>query len=386
MSRLIYPARRAVEHAVTIPGVRPVRLFPVLWPLWQVDTEAYVYDEQTYEVIDRFLTRGIAEAGLDTADELARFFALPASLVQRCLRFLELIGHTQTVDGRIRLTPLGTESLAADIRYEPKQSRQTLLLDQLTGWPLLRRYYDGAVPVLSTREVPPDRLDDRSEFLTVSVDRYFTPELVQRLEHTSERARFNLPSRLRNLSVLTHGNAYLPVYLIETSSHGLLVYSGLAEERDTFLERVCQQVDVMRNRIEAQELGKPRDIWTRWLAEFQYGPGILRELDNGVWRVTFRPKAFGDAPRLPVTRLGSYEIRKHHLLQLWCDDARLRREAVLERALGIARLSQVETVADLDRRVATVARALDVAAPRFDEIRRYARDKGVPAPVLSPSL
>lgn len=89
-ARAIYPARRAVEHAVTVPGVRPVRLFPILWPLWQVEITANVYDEQAYEIIDRFLVRALVEGGVDRREELIGFFGLQPSLVDRCLALISI--------------------------------------------------------------------------------------------------------------------------------------------------------------------------------------------------------------------------------------------------------------------------------------------------------
>jgi hypothetical protein len=376
VSRLIYPARRAVEHAATIQGVRLLRLFPVLWPLWQVETTAHVYDEQAYEAIDQFLVRAVAEAGIDTPAGLARFLALPPSLVQRCLNFLALINHIQLADGRVALTGLGAESLQAGIRYEPKESRQTLLVERYTGRPLPRRYYDGAVPVLSTPDVPADRTADRSQFLRLFVPEPFRPDVVNQLANHPDRAQYNLPSKLRDLRVLSSGDGFLPAYLIETADHGLLAYSAVAEDRDLFLEQVCREVAAVGDRIDAEGMADPRALWTDWLASAGLGPGTLRLLDNGLWRVTLTPRAFGDAPKLPITRLGSYELRRHHLLQLWCDDRGLRRRAVLERALGIAQLPEVDTVAALDRRVRQLAGALEVTAPTFEEIRRHATDTG----------
>ena len=73
MSSRLYPALRAVEHATSLAGIRPLRLFPVLWPLWRAETAASFYDERAYEVIDRFLVLAVRDAGLRTIDELAVF-------------------------------------------------------------------------------------------------------------------------------------------------------------------------------------------------------------------------------------------------------------------------------------------------------------------------
>src|SRR5262249_42811023 len=131
------------------------------------------------------------------------------------LNFLALINHVQLADGRVVLTGLGADSLRAGIRYEPKESRQTLLVERYTGRPLPRRYYDGAVPVLSTREVPADRVGDRSQFLQLFVPEPFRPEVIDQLAHHPDRAGYNLPSKLRDLRVLSFGDGFLPAYLIE---------------------------------------------------------------------------------------------------------------------------------------------------------------------------
>jgi hypothetical protein len=220
--RRVYPARRAVEHATSLTGVHPLRLFPVLWPLWQVETTASFYDERAYEVVDRFLVRAVSEAGLCRVDELAAFYGIPAALVQRCLRFLTTIGHVDQDGETVSLTALGQRSAQAGIRYEPKESRQEILIEQFTGQPLPRRYYEGSVPVFTSTEVPEDRLADRSRFMPLFAAAVFRPELVERLAERSDRAELNVPQHLRDLRVVGERPAFMPVYLIETAGRDLL--------------------------------------------------------------------------------------------------------------------------------------------------------------------
>ncbi|MEO3816557.1 hypothetical protein [Plantactinospora sp. B24E8] len=372
--RQVYPARRAVEHAVALDGVRPLRLFPVLWPLWQVETTANVYDEQAYEVIDWFVVRAVREAGFHRVDDLARFFGTPVPLVRRCLAFLEVIGHLRVEADAVRLTDLGHRAAAAGIRYVPKESRQDLYVEQYSAQPLPRRYYQGSVPIFATPEVPEDRLGDRSRFQPLFAPTAFQPSIVEELARRPDRTEFNLPRLLRELSVLRHHDAFLPAYVVETADRGLLVYTAVAAERDSLFEEVCRQVPTIRNMISAEERGDPREIWTAWLAEGRAGRGTLRQLPNGVWRATLRADAFGPDARLPLTRVGSFELRKRHFLQLWCDDAGVRRQAVVERALNMTRTADIETGAEFRRRIAGLARQLEVPAPTLDELRRYGRE------------
>ncbi|WP_307961625.1 hypothetical protein [Salinispora arenicola] len=252
MTRVIYPAQRAIEHAVTVPGVRPARLFPVLWPLWQVETAAQVYDEQAYEVIDRFLVRGILEAGLHRSADLAAFYGLPTSLVERCLAFLTLIGHVRNTEGLVTLTPLGESSARADVRYVPKESRQQLLVERFTARPLPRSHYQGSLSLLPTPHVPAERVSDGSRFAPLFSSSTFRPEIVTQLGEQPDRFDFNLPKQLRNLRVLGHQDAYLPAYLIEDADGRLLAYSGVHGERDTFLESLCDRVPLIRTLIAAE--------------------------------------------------------------------------------------------------------------------------------------
>jgi hypothetical protein len=50
---------------------------------------------------------------------------------------------------------------------------------------------------------------------------------------------------------------------------------------------------------------------------------------------------FGPVPKLPISTLGSFELRKGHFLQLWCADAAMRQRALLEREVGVVRTPEV---------------------------------------------
>lgn len=374
-SRRIYPARRAVEHATSIAAIRPTRLFPVLWPLWQAETTANVYDEQAYEMIDRFLIRAVMDAGLDRIDELAGFFGIPEALARRCIGFLATIGHVREDAGTVTLTDLGRRSAQDGIRYVPKEGRQEILIEQFTGQPLPRAYYHGLVPVFFGTEVPEDRLADRSRFVPLFAPTMFRPELVENLALRPDRAEFNLPRQLRDLRCTGWRDARLPAYVIETAGHSLLVYTALAAERDSFFENVCRQVPDIAQLVNAQERTDPRQIWTEWLADSTAGPGTLRQLPSGTWRATLRADAFGPEAQLSLSKVGSYELRKRHFLQLWCDDTGLRRRALIERALAMTSNSDITTKADLRQRVTFLARQLEVAEPSLADLRQYGHQR-----------
>jgi hypothetical protein len=375
-TQLIYPARRAIEHAVATPAVRPTRFFAVLWPLWQVETTAQIYEEQAYQMLDGFLVRGILQADLTSIDDLARFLGLHVPLVERCLEFLRLIGHVH-LDGRgVALTELGLHSARTDVRFVPKESHQRLLIDRFTARPLPRSHYDGSLSVLPTPEVNPDDVADRTRFQPLFSSVPFRREVVQQLAQRGDRARFNLPNQLHSLEVIEEQDAYLPAYLIETAAGELLAYTGIGDGRDQFLEELCRDVPTIKHLMSAERSGDQSEIWRQWLADKHVRHGSLRVLKNGVWRATLPSEAFGPPPRPPLSRLGSFELRRHHFLQLWCDDAGLRRQAVLDRSLGLAQLRTLKSRADLTGRIKALAEQLEVAAPSIAEVRKHALKHG----------
>jgi hypothetical protein len=375
VSSRFYPALRAVEHATGLPGVCPLRLFPVLWPLWRAETAASFYDERAYEVIDRFLVLAVRGAGLRTVDELAAFYGIPVPLVRRCTRFLVAIGHVQTNDGIITLTDLGRRSADDGTRYEPRESHQDIFVEQFTAQPLPRAYYHGSVPIFGSTDVPPGRLSDRSRFQPLYAGAQFRDDIVLQLRGRENRAEYNLPRMLRDLRVIGSRPAFLPGYVIETADSGLLVYTPLAPKRDAFYELVARQAPVLTQLISAEQGPRPQQIWTEWLAE-GHGLGTFSQLPNGVWRATLRADAFGLGASLPLTRLGSYELRRRHFLQLWCEDAALRLRTLNERALAMTAAFGL-TKEELRQRIAALSRQLEVPEPDLADLRRYGEQHGL---------
>jgi hypothetical protein len=373
--RVIYPARRAVEHAVATPGLRPLRLFPVLWPLWQVEIVAQVEDPQAYEVLDRFIERAVAECGLSAIDEIADFLGLTTTMINNCVRYLITIGHVTLAGGTVTLTQRGQASLRAGKRYVSKESRQQLLIDRLAQCPLPRSHYEGSLTVLAEPRIDRDDLGDRTQFAPLFAGAPFREEIIQQLVNLPNRTQFNLPAQLSDVRVAAVQDAYLPVYLIETTE-GVLAYTGVDDSRDTYFEDLCRRSTDVLEAVRAERAVDPATVWNAWLVEHHNGRGNLTQLPNGVWRATLPPGAFGDRPRLPISRLGSFELRQRLFLQLWCDDRTLRRRTVMERALGIAQTREITTQAALLTWAATIARQLEVDPVGVAEIRKHAEEAG----------
>jgi hypothetical protein len=376
MRRLIYPATRAIEDAQSLPGIQPMRFFPVLWPLWQVETSAEVYESQDYELIDYFVVRAIEEGGIHDRAELIRFLNLPAGLVDRCVAFLTTIQHLVVRGPRLDLTPLGQHSAREGRRFVPTTSRLTVLIERQTGQPFPRRYYNGDVQVLDTPEIEEGQLADRTRFLRVFTATAYDPQALIRLANDPTRAQLNLPSQFRNVREEGHRDGFLPSYLIETIDHQILAYTSVSEKRDDFLEGLCTVTSV-EHLIEAMGIRDPKEVWTAWLAgSTAFNSGRLHQPRDGAWQVILGDAAFGDSPKPPVTSIGSYRVKDNHFIQIWCADVRTRRRALVERSVGLATLPSVECEEDLQVRIRDLAAKLQVDEVSIAELRAYARQIG----------
>jgi hypothetical protein len=372
MKKIIYPATRAVLHASALPGVVPLRLFPVLLPLWQVDVSTEVFDQQRFEVIDHFVERAVQEGGIRDRDELIAFLNLPSALVDRCLAFLRDLGHLAAPGPRLELTDLGRASLRDSIRYVATTRRQTLLIERQTGWPLPRAHYDAGVAVLDSPELPAGRLSDSTTFLRVFTHAAFEPKVLSWLASHPDPAAFNLPAQLRNLRQEQVREGFLPCYLIETADGQVLAYSAAGEERDGFLEKACASTSLPQL-IRASARREPALVWREWQAQTPaYASGTLREMPTGGWRVVLEAAAFGEAPKVPLTRLGAHQFRENHFLQVWCDDVATREAALRRRTLSIATQPEVTTEDELLRRMRILAGVLQVPEITMKELREQA--------------
>jgi len=390
---LMFPDFRALELVMTMPEIRPLRIFSVRWPLWQVEVQATFEDSQPFDVVDHYLLKGAVEGRLRTADELARFFGLPPALVARGIDHLVRIGHLQWDDsgtGVLQGTELGAASVRDGVRYVVKESRQLLMFDAFTHRPFPRPHYDGSVRVVLEGDRSAGGRGDW--FRPLVSTRPFEFDAVWSLGSRPDRDRFNVPSRLRNLHPVSSTSAWLPAHLVLAEGPTapvvgypapgggptVLAFTQAAQDRDRFLEELCVDAPQVVQALVAERGAEPRQIWVEWLRAEGLGQGRLVELPNGVWRALLPADVFGPSARLPPHRLGSFQVKATRFLQLWCDDERTRAAAVRQRALSISRRYGMSRV-EFDDSVAAVANLMEVLVPSFDELLAYAAASGAPA-------
>jgi hypothetical protein len=364
----IYPPQRAVEHAVAIPGNQPVRLFALLWPLWQIEVTGFGLQAQAYETLDHALVRAIADARIVTMTELAEFFALDKPLVRRVLEFLASIGHVTESSGTLTLTPLGRMSLDAGVRYVNTEFQQVLLFDRFSMNPMPLEYYGREIVLLNT-----PTLSNHVRFTALFSARPFRTEAIEELMSGPNRGQFNLPAEvdgLRNLFV-EPGEAYLPVYVIETAAGELLAYSKVHGNRDAFIESRCSSESTIKQIVQAEPRLDAEQTWRDWLAGHELPASDLRQLPNGVWQVCLPGGAFeGTDAVFDLAKLGSFQLFHRLFLRLWCTDEEVRYRALLQQC--VQTLQQLATPEEAQATFRNLADRLEVPPLSLDELRKLA--------------
>lgn len=367
----IYDPRRALEHLQT-QNVKPVRLFAILFPLWDVETTATQEDGRPYELLEKYVERGIAEGRLHTARELATFFGLSEDLVQKILQFLAAIGHISTNgnrDGRWILTPLGQRSVLDNKKYVQQEKRLRFYFDAYTSQPLRTEHYQHSkVHILSEQEVE-DVLHQKTwgyHFQALACTSPLRPDAISNLEamRREDSIDYNVPRETYGLRALDVRLSYIPMYIIETKKQVMvttynggvagpsilkpvyLVYTGIADRRDHYLERIVNSDQRIYNALRSEGVRRPEVLWREWLDENGL-VGLPEERPDGTWQISLPASAFKDrssasekASTFPMARIGDYELRHGYFMQIWCDDRVFRRKAALDRILKLVKSQQ----------------------------------------------
>jgi hypothetical protein len=383
-----YPEEGALENAAIVKGVTPTRLLAVLFPVWCVDVEATVTEGEPYAVIDRYVERGIAEGRLTTAAQLADFLALDPVIVNRALRFLHAIGHVvQRGAGEWEVTELGLRSLREDTRYTVTvRDRRKLYFDAFTSQPLTRPYYDSRTVTLldedGARAVQARRRGPR--FHTLVSFRSFDYQALASLAADPQRDRFNLPERIDGPQVVsTPPTVFLPLYVVRAVGGGgrveHLAYSQVGRDADDDLAPVVAASTVpglLEGELVAGRNGNDEKSAREWLEKRGLSRWKPTRSDHDTWQLTLPPETFDGDDRVPLTKVGSYQMLGTGFLRLWCASEEVRQRALLERINSyLAYRSQADS-ADVQDRVDRIARQLDLGTIDLASLGRRARKLG----------
>ncbi|MCE6996120.1 hypothetical protein LZG04_15100 [Saccharothrix sp. S26] len=377
-----YPEQRALEDATFERDIIPLRIHSLLLPVWKVTVQATVVVAEDYDLIDRYLSRGIAEAGLSTTPELAAFFSLEPALVDRALRALEAVGHLGTTDGHWRLTEVGLRSVRDGRRYEvTNEDRRELYFDGFASRPLPKVCYDPRkVTLLSPDDVPPNGWF-RELFTRWSFDLAALPALST----NPDRARFNLPERIDNPRPLGPPElVYLPLIVVSGVSPAgrarHLAYTQASGEADQDLSALVESTpDItasLRNEQHAAEPDREEKQATEWADRLDLTDHRLVRLPSGLLRVVLPAEHFGADRALPLHQLGSFVVRGSTFFQPWCDDVRLRQRALLSRTRSLLTTRARIDTTRIRPRLERVARQLDAGRADLTTLRALAERSG----------
>ncbi|QWF83012.1 hypothetical protein [Amycolatopsis sp. CA-230715] len=368
-----YPQERALEDAMFGRGLVPTRIFPLLLPVWEVEVKATVTDGRPYQLIDRYLERGIAEGGLGTRAELAGFFALDVSLVDRAVRVLGAIGHLTEHDGRLALTELGRRSQRDQVCYLiEREDRRKLYFDGFLSRPLTRPYYQASVVTLMSQP------EARAATVANAYPRFgmlwtatgFRREALTELANQKDRDRYNLPTRIENPESVGEQLVHLPLYVVRATDRQRrvhhLAYSQVGDTADPELSELCELSPEINGVLNSEEIAaKPNVQETHvhnWLKGKNLGGFRPEPLADGDWRITLPANAFDPGGPVPPSKLGSYVVLSSCLLRVDCDDEETRKRTLLTRVENyLAGRSRV-TAADVEARIDRVARQLRLSA------------------------
>ncbi len=338
---ILYNPRRAIEHIEKLPGLTPIRLFAVLFPLWYVEVSGTQELQRPYELIENYIERGIAEGQLRTISALADFFSLDSRLVEKILFFLETIGHATHTRDTWALTQLGERSLEAGKKIIAQQKAQKLYFEAFRSQPLQRVHYGNNLQTYADAEadeITPIYKGYKFHRMYSFPD--WQPESLQRLEQQPDRAQYNLPTGIHNLQFLSRVQVYFPMYIIETRKQNhqpyYVAYTHIQGRRDSYFEHIVNSYPEIQRSLAAEKEMKASELWRKWLLKKGITSVQPEQLPSGIWRINLVEAAFhASTDSLSIADIGTYRLEDGYFLQIWCSDIFLRRQAALDRTLKI---------------------------------------------------
>jgi hypothetical protein len=384
---LPYPEERALEQVAYDRGLTPTSVFAILLPVWQVEVRATTTDGRPYELIDRYLERGIAEAGLGTAAELTRFLALDAPLVDRALRVLTAIEHVIVREGRLCLTELGERSRRDGICYVvAREDRRKMYFDAFQSMPLTRGYYDpGVVTLLSAAEVRVAvPAGSYPSFQMLHSTRGFRREALTELAANPDRERYNLPVRIDAPQSLGEDLVYLPLFVVRAmdrqSRVRTVAFSQVSDTADEEITEIFEHVSELGHLLDTEEnaarSSQRQDRFEKWFRGQGLTGHTAVRLPEGSWHVDLPSSCFTPDGPVSLAKVGSFVVQGTDLMRVWCADEATRKRAFVERIDSYAGSWSRRSSGGLETHIARVARQLDLRSIDIAALRRLAVKAG----------
>jgi hypothetical protein len=336
--RILYSPHKALDQSLDL-GAIPERLFYIFYPIWRVQVEGRQRVQTNFEELEWFLERGLHDCQLSTFLELSQFFGLEESFVRQLVNFLEGIGHIRVVKDHLFLTDLGKTSVQEKVRYQDQETSTLLYFDGLSSRPLTQDHYK-----IKIFETLPEHTIFQALFFFNHV--WDQVPLEQLLKHP-DRAKYNLPDEISNLTPLSKEPAYIPIYIIQRRTDQssqlppYLVFSNVKGLRDLTLEETVNTEPYIRSALghavrsglemavksKLQNRGIPEDAW------YLTASSLLgaRVMLNGemITESSNHQKKTG----LTIQDIGRYFLVEDWCVWLTTDDLEKRKEASIEQLL-----------------------------------------------------
>lgn len=387
---ILYYPDRAIERASNVPGLIPVRLFALLYPLWLVEIDAHEEMKRSYALIEYFIERGIQEAHLRSVQEMVAFFGLSTSLVTKVLHFLATIQHIQQIDGLWTLTKRGEQSLLQDVKSEKQEKGQHIYFDGFCSKPLLQDHYHKNFRVISDLEAESITRTSAGgyQFYRLHTSEMWNVKALHDLVNNPNRAQYNLPQGLREVTATSYALVYMPMYIIETKKQRLmqpyyLVYTHIKDQRDAFFEQIVNKTLSIQRALDAMPKEENlAEIWSKWLRSKNLAYLRPEKTHEGLWRVIL-PETLFQSSEYPLRKIGTYHKEKGYFLQLWCNNHALRRQSIFDRALHLIIRSPKTIKRDyLEAQLQQWSELFAVASVNIGELYTWATEQKVGEEVL----
>jgi hypothetical protein len=393
-AKLPYDPQRAIEHIQKLEHYTPQRIFAVLFPLWEVESTAQQEERRPYQIMELYIERGLAEAGLQTVQELSHFFGLQEVMIAKVLHFLERINHVSRQGENYKLEPLGYRSLQEGQKFNLQEKRLKFYFDAYTSHPLQKQHYDNRAHILSEEQafqILHQKTYGYRYYQLSSLSTSWQTDALEALAKRRDRADFNVPAEIRWVQAINVGQAYLPMYIIkakgnfsrhthtqyarqQSAENYYIVYTGIQELRDLYFEKIVNNNQTILSALNNEREQEPEYIWQEWLKEKGITGTVPLPMANGTWQIKLPPTLFiGAKAKLQFTKIGDYELRSGYFIHIWCDDRNLRRKAALERILRlIKRRQQYIKVHAVHEHLQLLERQLETGTLTLIDLQRYA--------------
>lgn len=391
----LYNVNKTIRKVQEIADVTPLRLFKVFYPLYSISIAGTHYTVQPFEFIEKYIESYLDTCKTATAQELADFFGLRLSMVEKILRVLVAIKHIAYQRDHYELAQLGKESLDQNQkRIGDNQWGQKLLFDAYFLEPLPRALSsESKMHIMDQYAIwnianAAYRYDS---YACLARQAPWEDSALNKLQqlNSKDRKELNLPDEITDLRKEALELVYMPMHIVVASKHSAnssatryyIPFTHTAGMRDTFFEALINKRQaghlnyIQATLNEEDTVENLNDFWEKWQGDNRVTGGELEQLQNGTWQVNvIADDVYASNSKIPLKRIGSYWTEKGYFIKIWSRDEALRRNAAFENVIStIRRNSETLTIKNVQQLLTRNAKSLQTEALDFADLQRYAQ-------------